>query len=892
MADLRQRVQIEASLKDKGASRGLDNIKGKSEAALGDKTGLAAHATKAKIAFAALGVGVAAAAVGITRMVTEVARQNDEIAKLSTRLGASTEALSQYRFVAERSGVTFETFTMGLQRMTRRVAEAAQGTGEAVKALKELNISAADLARMRPEDQYERIADAIHGLSNQSDRVRLAMKLFDSEGVALVQTMTAGAEGIRELREEADALGITLSGDAAAAAEKFNDQLTNMQAATDGLKLAFSEGLVGALGDFETSITSPGMRDGMRDFGGLLGKMANAAFQAAAGLGMVARDLGLLDDQTEAQKDFFATAEYLDEELARRRDKGLLSPTEFALGESTGLADVFTAATGGSGDSGGGNATIDLFGNKFGSGKKGHVDPNKDEIVKIFEERGRLQAQKQLLAYKTQIEKDKDVDIYGVNKDAGYNAAESFLDSLEPALTAGMADFILEGDLKDATKLFGATLVGGMVVDASHEFSSKIVNGLKDVDGTALREDLIDAGQGIGRKLSEGIELSFSAISIPGGGLADKFGPEGSVGKTIATKFGETLQAGLLGAGLADVFGQSRVGGAIGAALGQAIAGPIGAAIGGVGGGFLASFFGNDLDKKDERDAARNLSAVLQGQGGLNNLIDEAGGAANLRGHLTDKGFGRLSSQISRGQVTGVLRQLLIAQGATGTEADRVIDKIISGESGGGVGDIDLDPKGIVPPADDPPPGSGNPGGHGGSLAAQYLSAVIGSKRISKSGGIAAAALGGGASKFWPKVADLLNSDYRAYAPIGGTIKAALRGDHMTGGNLHSARQYGFDIVAASGFHGTLTQPTAILAGENGPERVDITPSGSDYVGGGRGRGGVSAHFSVNINALDINGVDAAAERLVDRVRSGLLEMSERGEPVIYDSGVVSPPRV
>ena len=52
------------------------------------------------------------------------------------------------------------------------------------------------------------------------------------------------------------------------------------------------------------------------------------------------------------------------------------------------------------------------------------------------------------------------------------------------------------------------------------------------------------------------------------------------------------------------------------------------------------------------------------------------------------------------------------------------------------------------------------------------------------------------------------------------------------------------------------------------------------------------SHFSITINALDANSVDAAAERLVERVRQGLLDVSERGLPVVYGSGVVNPPRV
>jgi len=161
----------------------------------------------------------------------------DKFGKLSTRLGVSTEALSQLKHVADLSGVSFETMTMGLQRMTRRVAEAAQGSGEAINALKELGVSAVALNKLDLDQQFEVLAEAISKVENPADRVRLAMKLFDSEGVALIQTMEGGAEGIRKMRQEADELGLTMSGKLVKAAERTNDNLTRLTAAMQGVFL-------------------------------------------------------------------------------------------------------------------------------------------------------------------------------------------------------------------------------------------------------------------------------------------------------------------------------------------------------------------------------------------------------------------------------------------------------------------------------------------------------------------------------------------------------------------------------------------------------------------------------------------------------------------------------
>lgn len=180
-----------------------------------------------------------AGAAGFGALVKGSLDAADQLQKLSIRLGASTEALSEYKHVAELSGVSFDTLTMGWQRMTRRISEAAAGFGEARGALQELGLSAQALNNLAPEQQFEVLADALAGVQSEADRVRLAMKLFDSEGVALIQTMTDGAAGIRNMRDEARDLGLTLTQDAADGAAEANDALARLKAATSGAARVF-----------------------------------------------------------------------------------------------------------------------------------------------------------------------------------------------------------------------------------------------------------------------------------------------------------------------------------------------------------------------------------------------------------------------------------------------------------------------------------------------------------------------------------------------------------------------------------------------------------------------------------------------------------------------------
>mgnify|MGYP000005759786 CR=1 FL=1 len=171
----------------------------------------------------------------------------DQLQKTNLRIGASTEALSQYNYVASLSGVEFNQLTTAWQRQTRRIAEAAAGTGVAVAALDRLNLSAQALNQLAPEDQFERIAEAMQGVENSSERVRLAQQLWDSKGVKLVQIVNQGTDAMATMRAEADALGLTISQDTANAMASYNDEVDRLKFAAQGVSQTLLSELVPAM---------------------------------------------------------------------------------------------------------------------------------------------------------------------------------------------------------------------------------------------------------------------------------------------------------------------------------------------------------------------------------------------------------------------------------------------------------------------------------------------------------------------------------------------------------------------------------------------------------------------------------------------------------------------
>ncbi|TQE99501.1 MAG: hypothetical protein FKY71_08320 [Spiribacter salinus] len=186
----------------------------------------------------ALTAAVAAVSAGIAKFTADAGRTGDELAKTSTRLGIATGDLQAYRFAAERSGVATATFDMAVQRLGRRVGEAAKGTGEAQDALKTLGISAteADGSVRSISDLLPEIADKLGTMENANQRNALAMKLFDSEGVRMVQMLKDGSAGLEGLLDEFESLGITLSEDQVKAAVEYTDSMSNLTTVLRGVK--------------------------------------------------------------------------------------------------------------------------------------------------------------------------------------------------------------------------------------------------------------------------------------------------------------------------------------------------------------------------------------------------------------------------------------------------------------------------------------------------------------------------------------------------------------------------------------------------------------------------------------------------------------------------------
>lgn len=199
------------------------------------------------------GIGAAMAGAFTVGSVVQSIKANldlaDSMAKLSQSVGTSVETLTAYRHAADLSGVSIEAVGKGLGLLSRKIVEAAEGSGEGHKAFQALGISATDAAgQLLDSDKVmEQISDRFAKMPDGAEKTAAAMDLFGKSGKDLIPLLNGGSAGLAQMRDEAQRLGLTFDTNTAKAAERVNDNMARVQASFTGLATKTAVGLIPTL---------------------------------------------------------------------------------------------------------------------------------------------------------------------------------------------------------------------------------------------------------------------------------------------------------------------------------------------------------------------------------------------------------------------------------------------------------------------------------------------------------------------------------------------------------------------------------------------------------------------------------------------------------------------
>jgi hypothetical protein len=192
---------------------------------------------------AKVGVG---AAVGLGAAFVKVQKDLDKLGKSAKDAQIGVETFQKWQFAASQSGVSAEEFAASLGRAQKRIGEfAARGTGAAAKSLEKLGVSLRTVdGDMRDQESILRdYFRALDSLGSAQERTSAITDLFGANARKMTLAFGQGTEVIEDFERQAESLGLVISGNTIAAAEKFNDQLDILQRVLQG-KIAENMGKI------------------------------------------------------------------------------------------------------------------------------------------------------------------------------------------------------------------------------------------------------------------------------------------------------------------------------------------------------------------------------------------------------------------------------------------------------------------------------------------------------------------------------------------------------------------------------------------------------------------------------------------------------------------------
>lgn len=202
---------------------------------------------------AVIGGATAGAVWGMRRLVGGFTEPADAAIKLSRRLSMTHEQVQLLMGAAGRmSDMGDSQMASNLESFSNRLAQAAAGMGEPAKAMQWAGIALRDSeGNMRSSmDIMGDIADVMAGIDSEEMQTRFARAMFGRGGVGMINVLQEGREGLEREMDAWRRTGQLVDEDDAEQAERYNDNLGELDGTIRGLRNAVVIGLLPALNEW------------------------------------------------------------------------------------------------------------------------------------------------------------------------------------------------------------------------------------------------------------------------------------------------------------------------------------------------------------------------------------------------------------------------------------------------------------------------------------------------------------------------------------------------------------------------------------------------------------------------------------------------------------------
>ena len=244
--DALQREIIETEQNLQGLERELQNFgsvgaqqiaaAGQAMIDFGDKC-VAAGQKFAPISAAAAGLVGALVGLGMNSLSAA-----DDLSTLSQQTGISTDSLQKFEYASDRVDVSTDDIVGAVAKMKKGMA----GSGEAFEALG-VSITDSEGNMRGVEEVFYEVLGALSGIPNETERDQAAMDIFGKSADKLAGIIDDGGAALQAYGQEAEELGLILSGETLDALNETNDAVdkskAQLKAATNQLGGVIATGL-------------------------------------------------------------------------------------------------------------------------------------------------------------------------------------------------------------------------------------------------------------------------------------------------------------------------------------------------------------------------------------------------------------------------------------------------------------------------------------------------------------------------------------------------------------------------------------------------------------------------------------------------------------------------
>jgi hypothetical protein len=145
------------------------------------------------------GIGVFAALKSAATQFYSALDAGGDLVDLGAQTGVAIDKLMLLQMAFKHAGLGAEAVQPTLSKLQRTIAEAANGSVDARNKFADMGVRLDDIMNLSPDEQLEKVSDAILKIENPAQRAAAAIDIFGKGGAKLLALFSAG--GLDDIQE-------------------------------------------------------------------------------------------------------------------------------------------------------------------------------------------------------------------------------------------------------------------------------------------------------------------------------------------------------------------------------------------------------------------------------------------------------------------------------------------------------------------------------------------------------------------------------------------------------------------------------------------------------------------------------------------------------------------